>query len=310
MRALDYALRQAWISLWRARGSTIVAIAAIALALVVLGALLLVTWNTQRLLARLASAAEFSVYLSDAASSEQRGAVEAAIERSGVAARIEYISKGQALARFQTEFADLAAVADSLGENPFPASLEVQVRAAAEQEDAVEPLVRQVAAMPGVDDVRYDSEWLGRVGDVLRTAALAGFALGLLMAIAAGVTVAAVVQLGLLARADEIEIMELVGAPFAFIRGPFIAEGLLQGGLGSLVALLVLYLGYLALQGWWGASLSTATGGARIEFLPIGMCLYVLLGGMVVGSLGGLAGSRHAGSAAGAPALTRARPAG
>ena len=54
------------------------------------------------------------------------------------------------------------------------------------------------------------------------------------MAVAAAVTVATVVRLGLHARRDEIEIMELVGAPLAFIRGPFVAEGLLQGGLGAL----------------------------------------------------------------------------
>lgn len=301
MRALDYALRQAWVSLWRARGSTAVATVAIALALVVLGSLLLVTWNAQRVLGRLASAAEFSVYLRDDASSEERGAVEAAIERSGVASRIEYISKQQALARFRTEFADLDPVAASLGDNPFPASLEVQVRPAAEQEAGVEPLVNQVLGMPGVEDVRYDREWLVRVSGLLRTAALAGLALALLMAVAAGVTVAAVVRLGLLARADEIEIMELVGAPLVFIRGPFVAEGLLQGGLGALLALLALYLGFLALQGWWGSSLSAMFGSTSIEFLPIRMCLYVLLGGMVVGSLGGFAGSRHAGAAAALP---------
>ena len=68
----------------------------------------------------------------------------------------------------------------------------------------------------------------------------AGLALALLMALAAAVTVATVVRLGLHARRDEIEIMELVGAPLAFIRGPFVAEGLLQGGIGALVALVAL----------------------------------------------------------------------
>ena len=58
MRALDYAFRQGWRSLWRARTSTLFAIVAIALALIVLGTLLLVTWNVQRALARVSTAAE------------------------------------------------------------------------------------------------------------------------------------------------------------------------------------------------------------------------------------------------------------
>ena len=57
-----------------------------------------------------------------------------------------------------------------------------------------------------------------------------------LLAVASAMTVANVVRLAALARREEIEIMQLVGAPFAYIRGPFIAEGLLQGGMGAIVA--------------------------------------------------------------------------
>ena len=59
---------------------------AITLALVVLGVLLLLTWNAEQLLSRWTSASEFSVYLADAATSEQRGAIESAIDQSGISA--------------------------------------------------------------------------------------------------------------------------------------------------------------------------------------------------------------------------------
>ena len=108
MRALEYALRQGAASLWRSRGSSAFAVLAIALALVVLGTLLLLTSNAERLLSRWTSASEFSVYLADAATSEQRGAVESAIDQSGVSAGREYVSKAQALTRFREEFAELA----------------------------------------------------------------------------------------------------------------------------------------------------------------------------------------------------------
>ena len=82
MRALDYAIREGWASLWRNRGSGTFAVLAIALAMIVLGALLLTTWNVERLLAQWSSSAEFSVYLRDDASSEQRGAIEAIVDQS------------------------------------------------------------------------------------------------------------------------------------------------------------------------------------------------------------------------------------
>jgi cell division transport system permease protein len=295
MRALDYAFRQGWSSLWRSRGSSLFAIAAIALATVVLGVLLLLTWNAERLLSEWTAAAEFSVYLRDDATSEQRGAIEAAIDRSGAANGREYVSKAQALVRFRTEFADLAALTEGFEDNPFPASVEVRVRPEAEADGRAETLVRQLAGMPGVADVRYDREWLARVGAGLETIRRAGLALVVLMALAAAVTVAAVVRLGLYARREEIEIMELVGAPLTYIRGPFVAEGFLQGGLGALVALSVLWLGFAAARAWWGTDVSAALDGAALEFLPARFCVYLVAGGMAVGSAGGLAAARHAG---------------
>ena len=70
---------------------------------------------------------------------------------------------------------------------------------------------------------------------------LAGLAIAAVLVLGAAFTVAAVVRLSLFARRDEIEIMRLVGAPFAFIRGPSVAEGTLIGGVGAALSLLVLW---------------------------------------------------------------------
>lgn len=296
MRAIDYALRQAWASLRRSRSATLFAVVAIALAMVVLGSLLLLTWNAQQLLDRWSSAAEFSIYLRDDATSEQRGAIEGALDRSGVIAGREYVSKADALARFRREFAELAPLAGSMGDNPFPASLEVRVRSDAESDGRASSLVRTIAALPGVADVGYDREWLARFGRAVQTIRAAGLGLVLVMAMAAAVTVAAVVRLGLHARRDELEVMTLVGAPFSFIRGPFVAEGLLQGGLGALVALLVLWAGFTAAHAWWSTQIAEVLAGARLSFLPLRLAAALVGGGMLVGGLGGFAASRHASS--------------
>jgi cell division transport system permease protein len=111
MRALEYAFRQGAASLWRSRGSSAFAVLAITLALVVLGVLLLLTWNAQQQVSRWTSASEFSVYLADNATSEQRGSIESAVDQSGIAAGREYVSKTQALTRFREEFSGLASLA-------------------------------------------------------------------------------------------------------------------------------------------------------------------------------------------------------
>ena len=94
--------------------------------------------------------------------------------------------------------------------------------------------------MPGVADVRYDRRWLDRLASLSAFVRYAGFILAGVLVLAAGLTVANVVRLALYARRDEVEIMELVGAPMAFIRGPFVCEGIIQGGIGAVLALAAL----------------------------------------------------------------------
>jgi cell division transport system permease protein len=294
MRAIDYAFRQGWASLRRGGGSTVFAVVAIALAMSVLGGLLLVTWNVERLLARWTTSAEFSVYLRDDATSEQRGVIEGLIDQSGAAAGREFVSKEQALVRFRTEFAELASTAAGIGDNPFPASIEVRMQSTAESDGRADALLKRVATLPGVADVRYDRAWLAKVGAGLDALRRAGGLLALMMAVAAAVTVAAVVRLGLHARREEIEIMQLVGASLAFIRGPFVAEGLLQGGMGAVAAVLLLWGGFAVASASWGPQLTTALEGVDPQFLPARFCVLLVAGGMLVGGAGGFAASRHA----------------
>jgi len=116
-----------------------------------------------------------------------------------------------------------------------------------------------------------------------------GLVLAAVLTIAAALTVANVVRLALYARRDEIEIMQLVGAPQAYIRGPFVMEGVLQGGAGALVALAALATAFFLLRAQYLIPLATAVNLTSIHFLSAGMCVLVLAGGMAVGCLGGLA---------------------
>jgi len=294
MRAIDYAFREAWHSLRRRRVASALAIAAITLAVAVPGALFLLTWNAERVVTQWSSVAEFSVYLRDDATSEQRGAIEALIDSSGASETREYVSKEEALSRFRSQFTELAALTDTFDDNPFPASVEVRVRPEAERDGRTESLVRRVAALPGVADIQYDREWLNRLAAGLGAVQGVGLALAVLMAAAAAATVAAVVRLGLHARHEELEIMHLVGSPIAFIRGPFVAEGILQGGLGAIAAVVLLWVGHTAIVTRWGGSLSAVLDGVSPSFLPISWCLAVVAAGMIVGGIGGFVAGRQA----------------
>jgi cell division transport system permease protein len=114
-----------------------------------------------------------------------------------------------------------------------------------------------------------------------------GFALAALLVVAAALTVASVVRLALFARREEIHIMQLVGAPIAYIRGPFVVEGLIQGGLGAIAALTVLWIMFFSVRSRADAWLAGAIDPAAMVFLSFPMAAALLAAGMAVGSLGG-----------------------
>lgn len=289
MRALKYFVLEAAASLWRRRTAAVLSVLTIAGGLFVLGFFLTLNTNLQRVVGRWTESAELSVYLKDDATAAQLRVIDDLIGQSGLAASREYVSKPQAAARFKQDFPDLAGAADRMENNPFPASFEVRLKPEVREAGAaVDNLAATLGGVQGVADVRYDRRWLGRLNAVVRFLRALGLAIVVLLAIAAALTVANVVRLAASARADEIEIMALVGAPLAFVRGPFVVEGILQGGAGALLAILLLWALFVVANARYGAMAAQAVGLGAITFLPLSLGVFIVLGGMLLGCLGGL----------------------
>jgi cell division transport system permease protein len=286
MRAWRYAFDEAIASLWRGRRSGAFSTATIAVALFVLGAFLITTSNLQRLGGEWSNSAQMSVYLTDGITAAERAAIQQTLAPGNVVASVQYVSKADALARFKKTFSDLSSSIEGVGDNPLPASFEVQLLEGANS--GVDLLVAEVKELPGVADVRYDREWLARLESAIGVIRVVGGVLGGLLALAAALTVANVVRLGLYARRDELDIMELVGAPRAYVQGPFVMEGTLHGGIGALVALVALGVVFLALRGRYLVPLAAAVNLSAVRFLSLELCLSLVAGGMLVGCLGGL----------------------
>jgi cell division transport system permease protein len=292
MSAVGYAVTEAWVSLKRSGRSALVSIGTIAIAFLTLAGFLLVSVNVQRALDRWLEAAEMSVYLLDTASDDERAALEQFLKAQPSVAAVEYVSKERALERFRADFPELRDVAEGVGENPFPSALEVRLHSENAGDAAADRLSQDLGGRPGVADVRYDRAWLARLIGLVTTARFAAGLVAAILMLGAAFTVAAVVRLSLYARRDELEIMQLVGAPFSYIRGPAIVEGLLLGGIGAAVALVAIGMLYSTMAGWIGPNLAGLTGAAALRFLgPLEFAI-ILLGGVGVGAAAGTVASR------------------
>ncbi|MBI4477033.1 MAG: ABC transporter permease [Acidobacteria bacterium] len=295
MRALRYCFDEATASLWRGRGASLLSILTIAIALFVLSGFLVVAANLERQIAQWSDAAELSVYLADDISQDQRLAVDRILagHDSVVAAR-EYLSKADALRRFKRDFPDLAGTADGLSSNPFPASFEVRLRGAQSGGDAADRLAAELRQTLGVVDVRYDRQWIQRLSGVAVFCRVTAYVLGGILVGAAVLTVTSVVRLALYGRQDEIKIMELVGAPIGYIRGPFVLEGTLQGGIGAGLALAALWGGVLLVRTRGPQLLEGLADLSTTTFLPPSLAALLVAGGMLVGCVGGFIAARTA----------------
>jgi cell division transport system permease protein len=196
-------------------------------------------------------------------------------------ASVNYITKDDALKRAQ-RVPGLPQLAESTDSNPFPASLDVQVKSI-DDVAAIDGSVRNNTAVDPVYPTSYDRGAYQRIQNVLFGLAVAGLAfLGMLGFIAVAVT-ANSIKAAIHARRDEISIMQLVGAPRWMVRAPFVIEGAITGTLAGLVAGLITFgLTFGAVAGGSGAFTRFAPG-VTLTVAAYAAAL-VLLVGLALGS--------------------------
>ena len=291
-RVLAYALQEALVSMRRGGRSALISIATISIAFLTLGVFLLISSNLRRVADDWAAAAELSVYLDETLDAASREALVAELRQNRAVADVEFVSKEEALARFRRDFPELADVAGDA--NPFPPALEVRLRSQGGGEDGVASLAAALGSRPGVADVRYDQQWVSRLLGAVAAIRFGGLMIAAVLVLGAAFTVAAVVRLSLESRRGEVEIMQLVGAPGTFVRGPFVAEGTLLGGLGAMVSVVALWALFLILRARIAEAVAGVMRAETLGFLSAGDILLIVAGGFIVGAAAGVIASRVA----------------
>jgi cell division transport system permease protein len=286
LRALAYFVEEALQSLWRSRLMNALSVGTIGISLFVLGAFLIVAGSLSAVVDRWAEKVQVTFYLEDGLEEHIRRSLETQLREHAAVESVELVTRAQALDRFQKLFRDLATLPDDLGQNPFPASLEVTLKPAHHTRADVAGLADAFAKAPGVHEVHYDLLWIDRLSTALRLVRGVGALLGGILVSAALFTISNVIRLTVYARQDELDIMRLVGATPAYIKGPFVVEGMIQGGLGGLLAALLLGFALRVLAADTSAAAELM---GRVEVVVSGQLIFTLIaGGMAVGIAGSI----------------------
>jgi cell division transport system permease protein len=286
LRALAYFMQEAVSSLWRSRFINALSIGTMAVSLFVVGSFLVLAHNLSAVVARWSQKVQVTFYLEDGIAPDARARLEQMLRADPAAQSVEAVTREQARDRFKSMFRDLQSLPEDLGENPFPASFEVTLAPGHQDALDVERLVHAYQHSPGVEEVQYDLLWISRLATAVRLVRLVGAFLGGILVAAGVFTISNVIRLTVYARQDELDIMRLVGATPSYVRGPFVVEGMLQGGLGGALSVLLLWGAWRFLLP--GALAGSELVGGTVQFLPARVTAAIVLGGMLVGVVGSL----------------------
>jgi len=195
-----------------------------------------------------------------------------------------FIPKQEALNRLKEQMKHQSSLFRNLTQNPLPDSIEIRMTAATESWQKIDTLAAQLEALPQIDEVEYGQRWVGRFAQIISLFRLAGYAMGALFFMAAIFIVANTIRLVIYSRREEVEIMRLVGATDNFIKIPFYFEGVIQGALGAMIGLAMLYIAFMFVSS--NVDKGFFPGLFRFHFLSPTILLAILVVSMLVGWLG------------------------
>jgi cell division transport system permease protein len=278
-----YALREAASAFRRAPVLTGLSAAMIALSLFVIGLFGLAAHNVRQAIEGVESRVEVVAYLRDDAPQASIQAAEEDIGRFREVSGVRFISREEALAVARRDFDELSNIFGSLDTNPLPASLEISLHRGQSDASVIRLVASRIRDMPVVEEVQFGEDWVDKVYVLRSIAGIAMLTLGLGFAAVAALIIGAAIRMAVFARRDEIIIMRLVGATDAFIRRPFVIEGMITGLIGAVLAIL----------GTWAVFRLLSNSVMQLTWIPGGWLAAGIAAGTVVGLLASMVAVRR-----------------
>jgi cell division transport system permease protein len=286
LRRVGHNLRQL---LW----THVLACGILAMTLFVFGAFILCEINLEHLLKGWGEQVQLNAYLDK---NLEPGALQDLLKRVETlpeVERVRHISQEQAWRDFQTALGAQSGLLEGLPRDVLPASLEISLKPAQRDSPVVEKLAGRLKQEKAITAVEYPQEWVERLGLIVLAVEWAKWIFGGALFLATFFIVGNTVKLAMLARRDEVEIMQLVGASEELIQAPFVIEGMIQGVVGGMIAVTVLWLAYISLGNEMPSLGGFLAPLGQLQFLDLNRVLLLLGVGWLLGTAGSVSSLRR-----------------
>jgi len=273
--------------------STLMTSAVIGIALALPTGLYLLLNNVQTLSGNWDGAATISLFMTQNSSEQQARQLSGKLSLDESIQSIQLISRHQALAEFK-RLSGFSSALEALDQNPLPQVLIVEPTAAHSGPELAEALLSRLKALPLIESAQLDLKWVKRFHAITEIAQRAVLVLASMLGIAVLLIIGNTIRLEILNRHAEIEITKLIGGTNAFIRRPFLYNGLWYGVFGGIISWLLITLSLLLLDTPIEQLAGLYSSQFSLTGLNMGSLFMLLLGSGLLGLCGSwIAVSRH-----------------
>jgi cell division transport system permease protein len=242
-------VKEAFRSISRNAIPSFAAMASVLVTVLVLGVFIPVVQATTGAANEVRGRVLVDVYLKRDATRQDVERVQALLRNTDHVGRVEYVSKARAYAQEKRRNPEAY---ELLGTNPLPDTFRVtpdKPDDVLKLRDALAPAAVSGGRTPidgAIEQVKNRKDETTKILTATRVVKLAMGGLAVLLVIASVLLISNTIRLSLFSRRREVEVMKLVGATDSFIRWPFVIEGVVLGGLGGVIAVLLLGVGKVA----------------------------------------------------------------
>jgi cell division transport system permease protein len=278
---LGFFVREAFKNLRLNLLMSVTAITTTAICILILGTAIIINAHVEGVVRKVEQDVEITAFFSGDATEEEIEEVRSSVEGYPEVKESTYVSKEEALRRFEEMMADQPDIVEGLGSDVLPASIEIQLKSSRDSEAVAEKLRNE-----GLTELSYPQQTVENINQFTNYVVWGLRGATVLFFVASVLLIFNTIRLSIFARRKEIEIMKLVGATDDFVRTPFVFEGLAQGLIGA---------GFAALLVVWANALFVDWAHDVLPFIPISSSavntLAVLLVLISVGVIIGIVGS-------------------
>lgn len=290
-RGLKYSMSQAFTQVFRNGAMSAASVFSITAMLLILGLFFILAVNVDMMTESAKDQFDtIPVYLLADTTEEQAEAMMDNLDAMPEVAGVQYVSSDDALVEMKVRWGDNAYLLDTLPSNPFPNSIRIKL---SDLEDS-QKVAETVSGFSGVELPIKDNKAIVQkilgITNAVQTGALVIIAFLVVISV---VVVSNTIKLTVLAREREISIMKYVGATNWFIRGPFLAEGMLIGGISSLISVAVIGSVYFKISDLLSFQLLRFTSLVPVGFLIKNLIWIFLALGISIGAVGSIVSMRR-----------------